>query len=113
MNVRALGETIRNLKSEGFNPTRQVVDLHLKLASPFISLIMILVGLPIGFWREKGGSVALGLVWGLTLSFAYMVAQEISRSLGYAGLIPPLMSAWLPSGFFVLLSVYLFSHVRQ
>jgi lipopolysaccharide export system permease protein len=113
MNVMALAETINNLESEGFNPIRQVVDLNFKLASPFISLIMILVGLPIGFWREKGGSVALGLVWGLTLSFVYIVAQEISRSLGYAGLIPPFMSAWLPNCFFGLLSVYLFSHVRQ
>jgi lipopolysaccharide export system permease protein len=113
MNVFALNETIHNLESEGFSPVRQVVDLHFKLATPFISLIMVLVGLPIGFWREKGGSVALGLVWGLTLSFVYMVAQEISRSLGYAGLLPPLMSAWLPNGFFGLLSLYLFSHVRQ
>jgi lipopolysaccharide export system permease protein len=113
MNFLALDETIHNLESEGFSPTRQVVDLHFKLASPFISLIMILVGLPIGFWREKGGSVALGLVWGLTLSFVYMVAQEVSRSLGYSGLIPPFMSAWLPNGFFGLLSLYLFSYVRQ
>ncbi|MDR2367478.1 MAG: LptF/LptG family permease [Deltaproteobacteria bacterium] len=113
MNVLALNETIHNLESEGFNPVRQVVDLQFKLATPFISLIMVLVGLPIGFWREKGGSVALGLVWGLTLSFVYMVAQEVSRSLGYAGLIPPIMSAWLPNCFFGLLSLYLFSYVRQ
>jgi lipopolysaccharide export system permease protein len=113
MNVLALNETIHNLESEGFSPVRQVVDLHFKMATPFISLIMVLVGLPIGFWREKGGSVALGLVWGLTLSFVYMVAQEVSRSLGYSGLIPPLMSAWLPNCFFGLLSLYLFSHVRQ
>jgi lipopolysaccharide export system permease protein len=113
MNIFDLREVIRNLESEGFSPTRQVVDLHFKLASPFISIIMILVGLPIGFWREKGGSVALGLVWGLTLSFVYIVAQEVSRSLGYAGLIPPFMSAWLPNCFFGLVSFYLFSHVRQ
>jgi lipopolysaccharide export system permease protein len=113
MNIKDLLETITNLESEGFNPIKQTVDLHLKFVSPFISLIMILVGLPIGFWREKGGSVALGLVWGLVLSFVYMVAQEVARSLGYAGLLPPILAAWLPNCFFFLLSLYLFSHVRQ
>ncbi|MDR1051325.1 MAG: LPS export ABC transporter permease LptG [Deltaproteobacteria bacterium] len=113
MNIKGLLDTIGNLEAEGFNPVRQTVDLHLKLVSPFISLIMILVGLPIGFWREKGGSVALGLVWGLVISFFYMVAQEVARSLGYAGLLPPVLAAWLPNCFFFLLSLYLFSHVRQ
>ncbi|MDR0355235.1 MAG: LPS export ABC transporter permease LptG [Deltaproteobacteria bacterium] len=113
MNIPTLMETIQNLESEGFSPTRQIVDLQLKFSSPFISLIMILVGLPIGFWREKGGSIALGLVWGLVLSFIYLVAQEISRSLGYAGLLPPIMAAWVPNCFFAMLSIYLFSHVRQ
>jgi lipopolysaccharide export system permease protein len=113
MNVAALAETIENLKAEGFNPVRQVVDFHFKFSAPFISVIMLLVGLPIGFWRERGGSVALGLVLGLILSFFYLVTQEISRTMGYAGLLPPLMAAWLPNCFFGLLGLYLFSHLRQ
>jgi lipopolysaccharide export system permease protein len=113
MNVYSLALAIENLKAEGFNPLRQVVDLNFKFSNPFISLIMVFVGLPIGFWREKGGSIALGLVLGLTLSFFYMVTQEISRTMGYAGLLPPFMAAWLPNCFFCLLGLYLFSYVRQ
>jgi lipopolysaccharide export system permease protein len=113
MNVTALAEAIKNLKAEGFSPVRQVVDLHFKFSAPFISVIMILVGLPIGFWRERGGSVTLGLVLGLILSFFYLVTQEVSRTMGYAGLLPPLMAAWLPNCFFGLLGLYLFSHLRQ
>jgi lipopolysaccharide export system permease protein len=113
MTVAGLAETVVNLAAEGFNPVRQIVDLHFKFSSPLITLIMIVVGVPLGFWRERGGSVAVGLVLGLTLSFAYLVTQEISRTLGYAGLIPPLMAAWLPNCFFLLLGLYLFSYVRQ
>ena len=111
--IGALSETIRNLQAEGFNPVRQAVDLQFKFSAPFISVIMILVGLPLGFWRERGGSVAVGLVVGLTLSFVYLVTQELARTMGYAGLLPPAVAAWLPNGFFGLLGLYLFSHVRQ
>jgi lipopolysaccharide export system permease protein len=113
MSAPKLAETIRNLQAEGFNPVRQVVDLQFKFSAPFISVIMILVGLPLGFWRERGGSVAVGLVLGLALSFVYMVTQEVSRTMGYAGLLPPLVAAWLPNVFFGLLGMYLFSHLRQ
>jgi lipopolysaccharide export system permease protein len=113
MSVFSLAELIDRLYDEGFHPIRQLVDLQFKVSRLFIPLIMILVGLPIGFWREKGGSVALGLVIGLSLSFVYLVALELSRSVGYTGLVPPLLAAWLPNCFFGLVGLYLFTYVRQ
>jgi lipopolysaccharide export system permease protein len=113
MGVRQLAEAIGNLQAEGFNPVRQTVDLQLKISGPLISVIMIMVGLPLGFWRERGGSVAVGLVLGLALSFVYLVTQELSRTMGYAGLFPPIIAAWLPNVIFGLLGLYLFSHLRQ
>ncbi|MDR1081229.1 MAG: LptF/LptG family permease [Deltaproteobacteria bacterium] len=113
MSFRALSESIQLLQAEGFYPIRQMVDLQFKFSRPFITLVMIIVGIPIGFWREKGGSVALGLVPGLVLSFLYLVTMEVSRSIGYAGLMPPLLAAWLPNFFFLLVGLFLFSYVRQ
>jgi lipopolysaccharide export system permease protein len=113
LSVGELSENIRLLKAEGYNPVRQTVDLNFKFSRPFITLVMVIVGLPIGFWREKGGSIAMGLVPGLILSFAYLVTMELSRTIGYAGYLPPLVAAWLPNCFFLLLGVYLFSYVRQ
>jgi lipopolysaccharide export system permease protein len=113
LTVGELSANIRLLQAEGFSPLRQVVDLNFKFSRPFTTLIMVIVGLPIGFWREKGGSIAMGLVPGLLLSFAYLVTLELSRTIGYAGYLPPFLAAWLPNCFFLLLGVYLFSYVRQ
>ncbi|MDR1394630.1 MAG: LptF/LptG family permease [Deltaproteobacteria bacterium] len=113
LSVLGLSEVITRLYAEGFHPIRQLVDFQFKFSRAFICLIMILVGLPIGFWREKGGSVALGLVIGLSLSFVYLVTMELSRTVGYTGLLPPLLSAWLPNCFFGLIGLYLFTYVRQ
>lgn len=113
MSVAQLWRTIDRLSAEGFGPTRQRVDLQFKFSFALLSLIMVVVGLPIGFWKEKGGSVALGIALGLALSFAYLIIMELARSLGYSGLLPPLAAAWLPNMIFLLFGAYLFSYVRQ
>lgn len=113
MSVAQLWRTIDRLQAEGFGPVRQRVDLQFKFSFAFLSLIMVVVGLPIGFWREKGGSVALGLAVGLALSFVYLITMELARSLGYSGLLPPFVTAWLPNLLFLLFGAYLFSYVRQ
>lgn len=113
LSVAQLWRTIDRLRAEGFNPVKQRVDLQFKFSFAMLSFIMVVVGLPIGFWKEKGGSVALGLAIGLVLSFIYLIAMELARSLGYAGLLPPIVAAWLPNLLFLLLGAYLFSYVRQ
>ncbi len=113
MSVAQLWRSIDRLRAEGFSPTNQRVDLQFKFSFALLPLIMVVVGLPLGFWKEKGGSVTLGLALGLALSFVYLIAMELARSLGYSGFLPPLMAAWLPNLLFFLFGAYLFSYVRQ
>ena len=113
LSVTQLWKTIDRLRDEGFGPVRQRVDLQFKFSFALLPAIMVIVGLPIGFWREKGGSIALGLAAGLGLSFLYLIAMELARTLGYEGLLPPLIAAWLPNLVFLLFGAYLFSYVRQ
>jgi|GEM_PF-180949 len=113
LSVAQLWKTIDRLRDEGFGPVRQRVDLQFKFSFALLPAIMVIVGLPIGFWREKGGSIALGLAAGLGLSFIYLIAMELARTLGYEGLLPPLVAAWLPNLLFFLFGAYLFSYVRQ
>lgn len=113
MSVAQLWRSIDRLRAEGFSPTNQRVDLQFKFSFALLPLIMVVVGLPLGFWKEKGGSVTLGLALGLGLSFLYLIAMELARSLGYNGFLPPLMAAWLPNLLFFLFGAYLFSYVRQ
>ena len=113
MNAAELWQAIDRLQAEGFDPSRQKVDFHFKFSFTFISLIMAILGLPLGFWKEKGSSVAVGLSLGIGLSFVYLITLELSRSIGYSGLFPPFLAAWLPNFMFLLFGVYLFSYIRQ
>ncbi|MBW2619346.1 MAG: LPS export ABC transporter permease LptG [Deltaproteobacteria bacterium] len=113
MNFSELSDWIRRMEAEGYDPLRYEVDLHLKLSFPFICAIMALIGLPIAFWKEKGGGIALGVGVGIGLSFMYIVFLGLSRSLGYSGLVPPVVAAWMPNLVFTLLGFFLFTNVRQ
>ncbi|MDR1921407.1 MAG: LptF/LptG family permease [Candidatus Adiutrix sp.] len=113
LSVAQLWRTIDRLAAEGFGPVRQRVDLQFKFSFALLPLIMLAVGLPIGFWKERGGSVPLGLSLGLALSFVYLITMELAKSLGYAALLPPPVAAWLPNMIFLLFGAYLFSYVRQ
>ncbi len=113
MSATELSVWIKQMETEGYDPLRYVVDLKLKYSFPFICVIMAIIGLPIAFWKEKGGGIALGIGVGIGLSFVYLVFLGLSRSLGYSGALPPVMAAWLPNVLFTVLGVYLFTYVRQ
>ncbi|MBU2551012.1 MAG: LPS export ABC transporter permease LptG [Proteobacteria bacterium] len=113
MSLVELSAWIRQMEAEGYDALRYDVDFQLKFSFPFICAIMALIGLPLAFWKEKGGGIALGIGAGVGLSFIYVVFLGLSRSLGYSGLLPPVAAAWLPNMVFTLLSLFLFTHVRQ
>jgi lipopolysaccharide export system permease protein len=113
LSTTALKLWIERMESEGYDPIRYVVDLHFKYSFPFICTIMALLGLPIAFWKERGGGIALGIGAGLALSFVYLVFLGLSRSLGYSAILPPYVAAWLPNVFFTIFGAYLFTRMKQ
>ncbi|MBF0528019.1 MAG: LPS export ABC transporter permease LptG [Deltaproteobacteria bacterium] len=113
MSSHELAGWIESMAAEGYDPIRYEVDLQFKYSFPFICVIMALIGLPIAFWKERGSGIALGVGLGIGLSFCYLVFLGLSRSLGYSGLLPPVMVAWLPNLIFSLLGLYLFACVKQ
>jgi lipopolysaccharide export system permease protein len=113
MSSRELVQWIEHMEMGGYDPMRYRVDLQMKYSFPFICVIMVLIGLPIAFWKEKGGGIALGVGVGIGLSFIYLVVLGLSRALGYSGALPPVAAAWVPNAMFTILGLLMFTHVRQ
>jgi lipopolysaccharide export system permease protein len=97
---------------EGYDDTRHRVDLHSKIAFPFVMFIMSLMGIPLAMRFEKGGT-PLEVAAGMALCFIYVVISGLSRSLGYAAILPPVLSAWLANCIFFFLAIYLMKGVRR
>ncbi|MBN2126292.1 MAG: LPS export ABC transporter permease LptG [Deltaproteobacteria bacterium] len=100
--LRRLAEKVR---SEGYDATRYFVDSSLKISFPFIILIMVLIGVPVALSVEKGGA-PLAVSLGTGLCFLYLLVLGFARALGYAGVLPPGLSAWLANFVFFLLALF-------
>jgi lipopolysaccharide export system permease protein len=97
---------------EGYNNTRYLVDMHIKVAFPFIVLVLLMIGMPLALKLKKGG-IALAVSLGMAVSFLYLLTLGISRSLGLSGVLSPLLSAWLANIVFSLLGLYLMIQLEQ
>ena len=99
----------QDLSREGYDATPYFVDLHIKLSFPFIVLCMVLIGIPIGQWKVKGGT-PVSVTMGVILCFVYLLALGFSRSLALTEILPPLLAAWLANILFFFLGVYFMLH---
>lgn len=113
MTYQELRKTIRKVRQEGYDPTRYVVEKHIRLSFPFVCLIMAVLGIALALRREKGIGIAQGIVGSLFLAFLYWVFFGFSRSLGLSGTFPPLWAAWSTNILFLMVGGYLFLHIRQ
>ena len=100
-----LRDYIARLKKMGEDTNREVVDLHMKIAFPLTNLIVIFFFLPIATSNTRSRGRGLVFLLGLVVCFLYLIIVRIIQSLGYNGVIPPILAAWLPNAFFTILGL--------
>jgi lipopolysaccharide export system permease protein len=102
----------QEVKAEGYDATEYFVDLNIKTSFPFIILVMVLVGIPIALQKMKGGTpVAVSI--GMVFCFVYLLVLGLSRSFGFADILPAFLSAWLANAIFLLFGIYLMMHMDR
>lgn len=93
MSARELADYIRDLAGQGVKVTRLLVELYLKLAIPFASLVFGLVGAPLGI-RAHRASTSLGFGMSILIIFVYYVIMSLSCAVAERGSVPPVLGAW-------------------
>jgi lipopolysaccharide export system permease protein len=106
MSFWELRDYTKKIRQEGYDSTRAEVELNTKMAFPFISLVLSLVGIPLAFKKRKGG-IPLSITIAIGISFLYLLAFGLSRSFALSGVLPPLLGAWLANLLFSPFGIYL------
>jgi len=112
MSYWQLKEYAETVRQEGYNNAKYLVDMNIKLAFPFISLILLTIGIPLALRVKKGGTPLAASV-GMAVCFLYVLVLGLARSLGLAGVLPPLFSAWLANLLFLFLGIYMMIHMER
>jgi lipopolysaccharide export system permease protein len=106
MSFWGLWNYTKKIRQEGYDSTRSDVELHTKMAFPFISIVLILVGIPLAFKKRRGG-IPLSITIAIGISFLYLFTFGLSRSLALSGALPPLLGAWISNLLFSFFGMYL------
>lgn len=107
MNLLELLEYIKNIENEGYDASAYKVDMHTKLAFPFVCFIMCLVGTGVGGRGKIKESLAVSICFGIGIAFFFWIFYSFCLSLGYGEMLPPFVAAW--SANFVFLCFGLFA----
>lgn len=100
MNIAQVREQleIARLSGDDKKIRRYKLRIQEKLAFPFVCVVFGLVGATLGTNpRSKGRATSFGI--SIIVIFSYYLLSFISDALGLAGVLPPVLGAWLPTMF--------------
>jgi LPS export ABC transporter permease LptG len=102
---------VARLGASGFNVTEESVNLHRRLAFPFVTVVMTLLAIPFGVTiGRKGALYGIGLA--TILAGSYFLLMTFFVAFGSAGLLPPMLAAWGANILFAAGATYMMLTVR-
>lgn len=107
MSYTELSAYILEVEREGYDATGYRVDLHAKTAFPFVCLIMSMVATGLALGRKKRDGLAGSIFYGIVWAFFYWTLYSLSLSLGYGGVLSPVVAAWSSNVVFFCLGVFM------
>ncbi len=107
MNFGELLAYVRKVETEGYDATVYKVDLYAKSAYPFVCIIMGLVGVGLTARRRLNKGLPVSITYGIAIGFFYWVFQSFCVSLGYGGVLPPIVAAWVANFIFLCFGLIL------
>ncbi len=103
---RMLRDQIASLQAKGVDASESWVDLHLKIALPVASFVLMLVAVPLAARGTRVSSLPAAVGLGFVIGFSYFIVLAFTRALGQTGALPPLLAAWTSNLIFVLVGTY-------
>ena len=94
MNFFELKKYVARLQRIGEKHQKELVEINLKIAFPFVNLIILLFCIPISTFSTRKKYRGLGFVLGIAICFLYISSTRLGQSLGYNEIISPFLAAW-------------------
>jgi lipopolysaccharide export system permease protein len=115
MTLKKLRVYAERLRREGYNFTRFLTDYYGRVAFPFVSVVMVIVGVALSLRQSgvRGGGMAVGIGQALVIGFLYWATHSVAIALGRTAVLAPMMAGWITNLLFLSLGFYLLLKVRQ
>jgi lipopolysaccharide export system permease protein len=108
MSLKELDDFIDRQRMQGeTNVVAYQIERHNRLAFPFSTFILTLIGVAVSSRKMRGG-IGMQIALGVIISFSYILFQQFSKQFAIGGLLPVMAAVWLPNVFFLFVAIYLF-----
>jgi lipopolysaccharide export system permease protein len=113
MNNRELDDFIREEQLRGSeNVVFYLVEKHKRIALPFATFILTLIGVALASRKVRGG-IGLQLGAGITLSFSYILFMQISNTFATNGSLPAAVAVWIPNFIYAIIGGVLMKYAPK
>jgi len=112
MNFLEIHNFVQRMSRAGQDVAEEEVELNYRFSYPLITIIILLITLPLSVVLKKGG-IAIGLGISIIIAFVYWGAIQSCRAYGVAGLMNPMLAAWLPNLLFGAIGLLLIFRVPR
>lgn len=103
LNLLELIAYIKQLKRNGSDYHKEMVDLQIKIARPFGCIILALLGIPWGWNMRKFSGVVMSFGVCLGIAFFYIGGMQLGQKLGETGVLSPFFSVWMMNILFMVI----------
>jgi lipopolysaccharide export system permease protein len=108
MNIAELSEFIENLKMQGAdNINMFLIELHKRIAFPFSTFILTLIGVSLSTRKVRGG-IGIHVAIGIAIIFLYILFMQFSAEFATKGNLHPILAAWIPNAIFGVVGAFLY-----
>jgi lipopolysaccharide export system permease protein len=112
MNLKELYRTMQSSAKQGNNVGKIAMLFYLRIALPWASIVLVLVGAAVGS-RPQRSSSSMGLGLSVVIVFCYYVIMSLCKSLGEANIMPGLVAAWIPNAVFLTIGMALIRRANR
>ena len=108
MNIAELIDFIDELKMQGAENFKLfLIELHKRIAFPFSTFILTLIGVSLSTRKVRGG-IGIHLAIGIAIIFLYILFMQFSAEFATKGNLHPIAAAWVPNIIFGFVSIFLY-----
>jgi lipopolysaccharide export system permease protein len=107
MSLKELDEFIKDQLMKGeTNVTSYQIERHNRIAFPFSTFILTLIGVIVSSRKMRGG-VGMQIALGVVFAFTYLLFTQFSKQFAIGGMLPVMAAVWLPNVFFSIIALFL------
>ena len=108
MSISELNEFINTLRMQGAENIKAFhIELHKRIAFPFSTFILTLIGASLSTRKVRGG-IGIHVAIGIAISFLYILFMQFSAEFATKGNLYPAVAAWVPNIIFGVVGIFLY-----